>query len=467
MKKIMAVTSLAAALCAAHAETPLESALLASVRDTHFENVVDYGAGNEETPISALRGEVAKKIAHPPNVNVAVLQLDEKGNLVDRAYVLLSRDYPDGLIVPLDENLNASSVRFLRWDIDRSNGGTFSSKGEKLSDKGWTNNPPLTATDDLVPDRTNAPIIFAAPYPASLFKSMVAFHVMRMIDAGKISLDSEYNYEIAGAKPDVRKIRDWLDAMITVSDNHATSALLKMFHDKNEIEPLNREFRELNLPTLQINKTDPKTGRGWDTAQINLTAWDIARMFWLIDGGAEKFWNDASGKPVSSKILSDASRKFLKKTLGDQAFNDCLTTANFPGAANVQPGIPARVPERWIDPTNGHVIIHETEDGKLDFGVDIRGANPNAEVSFAHKTGLTFNYGSDAGIVRSLPGKPFRHYVIAFVANLGHRYADENFAAEKTFPAFRAVSPISYTQKIPAIGKQIDDSLVKLSAAKK
>jgi hypothetical protein len=462
MKKLMTALSLVAAVHAASAATPLENALLTAVRDAHFENVFDFGAGNEETPVSALRGESAKRIAHPPNVNVAVLQLDEQGNLVDRAYVILSRDYQDGLIVPLDDNLGATSVRFLRWDIDRSNGGTFSSKGDKLSAKGWTNDPPLTAAADLVPGRENAPYTFATPYPASLFKSMIAFHVMRMIDAGKISLDSEYVFELPNAKPDTRKIRDWLDAMLTVSDNLATQALLKMFHDKNEIEPLNREFRNLNLPTLQINKTDPKTGRGWDTAQINLTAWDIARMFWLIDGGAGKFWNDANGHPIATNILSDTSRAFLKKTMGEQAYNNCLTTADVPGGKSTRPGIPSLVDSRWINPTNGHVIV-----GTLDFGVDIRATNALAEVTFIHKTGWTFNYGSDAGIVQSLPGKPFRHYVIAFSANLGHRYVDEVFADRKTFPGLDNPGPIFYTQKIPALGKAVDDALIKLSAPKK
>ncbi|MEY4917364.1 MAG: hypothetical protein RL616_1277, partial [Verrucomicrobiota bacterium] len=443
------------------AETPLENALLTAVRAEHFERVIDFGAGNENRPVKAHLGLPAKQIAQPPNVNIAVLQLDAQGKLVDRAYVLLSRDYPNGLVVPLDKNLDASSVRFLRWDIDRSNGGKFSSDGNRTSEKGWTNNPPLTEADELVPGHTNATIQFMAPYPASLFKSMVAFHVMRMIDAGKISLDLEYVFQLPDAKPDARKIRDWLDAMITVSDNHATQALLKMFHDKDEIEPLNREFRELNLPTLQINATDPQTGRGWDTAKINLTAWDIARMFWLIDGGAEKFWDDASGKPVTGKVFSDDSRAFLKKVLAEQGFNNGLTTANFPGTANVLPGIPARVADRWINPTNGHAVV----DGD-DFGVDIRAANTNAEVTFAHKTGWTFNYGSDAGIVTSLPGKPFRHYVIALVANLGQRYTDEVFAARKTFPNADG-TPIFYTQKIPALGKAVDDALVKLSAEKK
>ena len=453
---------LLAAAPGGRAATPLETALLAAVRAAQFGQVIDFGAGNEETPVSALRREVAKKVQHPPNVNVAVLQLDAKGNLVDRAFVILSRDYPDGWIVPVDENLGASAVRFLRWDIDRSNGGTFSSAGKQLTTKGWTNDPPLTAGDELVPGRAEAPLQFMAPYPASLFKSMVAFHVLRMVDAGQLTLDTEYVYAVAGEPKDTRKIRAWLDAMITVSDNHATSALLKMLHDQNEIEPLNREFRELNLPTLQINATDPRTGRGWNTAQINLTAWDIARMFWLIDGGPGEFWRDAHGRQVTEKIFSAAARTFLKKTLTEQAFNECLTTANFPGAPNVRAGIPARVAERWINPTNGHVIV----DGQ-DFGVDIRAANAQAEVSFAHKTGLTFNYGADAGIVTALPGQPFRHYVIAFVANLGHRYADEGFATRKTFPAFDAVGPIAYTQKIPALGKALDDALIKLSAGQK
>ncbi len=386
------------------AETPLETAVLKAVRSGHFERVIDFGAGDESRPVKAHLGLPAQPIAHPPNVNVAVIQLDAEGRMADRAYVLLSRDYPDGLVVPLDKNSGASSVRFLRWDIERSDGGTFSPEdGHPLTMKGWTNDPPWSAADDIVPGRTNAPYQFMAPYPPSLFKTMIAFHVMRMIDAGRLTLDWDYSYEVKGAKPEPRQVRDWLDAMITVSDNHATGALLKMLHDKNEIESLNREFRELNLPTLQINATDPQTGHGWNTAQITVTAWDIARMFWLIDGGPGELWPGANGHPVTAKLLSEPSRAFLKRLLSEQSFNEALTTANFPGAPNVLPGIPSRVAERWINPTNGHVVVEGA-----DFGVDIRAANVKAAVNFAHKTGLTFNYGSDACIVTSLPGQPFR-----------------------------------------------------------
>ena len=66
----------------------------------------------------------------------------------------------------------------------------------------------------------------------------------------------------------------------------------------------------------------------------------------------------------------------------------------------------------------------------------------------------------------SLPGKPFRHYTVAFLANLGHRYADEKFAANKKFPVDDHAPPLAYTQKIPALGRAIDDAVTKLSAAK-
>ena len=457
----------AALLCAVswsvRAETPLEAALLNAVCAGHFERVIDFGAGNESRPAKAQLGLPAPPVAHSPNVNVAVIQFDAEGCMVDRACVLLSRDYPDGLIVPLDKNSGASSVRFLRWDIERSDGGTFSpDDGHQLTTKGWTNDPPLTEADDILPGRTNAPYLFMVPYPASLFKIMVAFQVMRIIDAGKISLDAEYIYDVAGAKPESRKIRDWLEPMIIISDNHATGALLKMLHDKDEIEPLNREFRELNLGTLQINATKASNGRNWVPGQIHLTAFDVARLFWIIDGAPGKLWLGMGGKPVTAGLLSDSSRTFLKKLLSEQGFNDCLSTANFPGAPNVQPGIPSRVAERWINPTSGHVVV-----GGEDFGMDIRATNAKAEVTFAHKTGLTFNYGSDAGIVTSLPGQPFRHYIIAFIGNLGHRYTDEVFATRTNMPVFDAVSPIVYTQRIPALGRAVDDAVTRLSAGKK
>ena len=165
---------------------------------------------------------------------------------------------------------------------------------------------------------------------------------------------------------------------------------------------------------------------------------------------------------MATNYLSSASRAYLKNTLSEQAFNEALTTANMPDAPHVRAGIPSRVAARWINATNGHVVVEG-----MDYGVDIRTFNTDAEVDFAHKTGLTFNYAADAGIVTSLPGKPFRHYIIAFIANLGNRYADEVFAARKTFPVNDPVSRVAYTQRISALGKAIDDAMTRLSAAAK
>jgi hypothetical protein len=190
-----------------------------------------------------------------------------------------------------------------------------------------------------------------------------------------------------------------------------------------------------------------------------MSAFDTARLLWLIDGAPGTLWHGADGREITSKMLTDVSRTTLKKMLLEQGWNEALSTANYPGAPNVRAGIPAKVTERWINSTNGHAMVEW-----VDFGVDIRESNAKAEVTFAHKTGLTFNYGSDAGIVRSLPGKPFRHYIIALFGNLGWRFADEVFATRSKSPSMDKVSPVSYTQRIPALGKQIDEAVTRLSA---
>jgi hypothetical protein len=177
-------------------------------------------------------------------------------------------------------------------------------------------------------------------------------------------------------------------------------------------------------------------------------------LLWLIDGarGNRVLWQRPNGLPVTSAELTDSSRSYLKSLLAAQGFNEVLSTSNFCGAPNTRPGIPAKVPLRWVDPNDGTVTVDE-----IPYGRDVRPCNAVAEVVFSHKTGLTFNYGSDAGIVHSLPSKPDRHYIIALIANLGYRYTDPVFASQTSFPCFDAVGGICYTQRIPALGKQIDN----------
>jgi hypothetical protein len=440
------------------ASSALETAVLKAVRNAQFDQVIDFGPANAGVDI---KPGSAKRIAHTPTIDVAVIQLDARGKAVACANVLLSRDYPDGLVVPVGWSTGASAVRFRRWDTEHSNGGAFEAGHDTPETvKGWTNQPPLTDADDIVPGRTNAPHQFMAPYPASLFKLLVAFHVMRMADAGLLALDAPFTYSAPPSKPETRSIRTWLDPMITVSDNRSASALLQLLHQKGQIDPMNGAFRDLGLGTLQINGTNPADGRNWQPGEIHMTAFDTARLLWLIDGAPGALWLAPNGQAVTASVLTSGSRAFLKRLLLEQALNEALSTSNLAGAPNVRPGIPSEIAARWINPTNGMVVVNE-----VSFGVDVRASNARAEVIFAHKSGLTYNYASDAGIVTSLPGKPFRHYIIVFLSNLGYRYTDEAFANRSRGPYADPI-PIAYTQRIPALGKAIDDAVQELSADK-
>jgi hypothetical protein len=441
------------------ANDALSKLVLQAMRQAKFDQVVDFG------PVEDLFSQTpAPRIAQMPNVDVAVIELDEAGDAKAVVNVLLSRDYRKGLTVPVDDNFSANAVRWRKWDIDRWNGGSFGDDGTKLTNKGWKTNPAFTASDDIVRGQQNTRYQFMSPYPASLFKILVAYHVMQLVDDGSLSLDQRYTYSETGES---RRIRGWMNPMITYSDNESTRALLKLLHDRNQIRAMNADFRNLGLSTLQINGTDPATGDKWQPGKIHMTALDTARLFWLIEGNQDAdqtLWRRPNGEAVTSEELSDSSRRYLKRRLANQGFNEVLSTSNFgtyrsngklKGTPNTRPGIPAIVPNRWIDAEDGTVTV----DG-IPYGEDVRPFNRKAaQVRFAHKTGLTLNYGSDAGIVESLPGEPYRHYIIAFFSNLGYRYADPVFAERTSYPYTDPVGGIAYTQRIPALGKQIDDGI--------
>jgi|GEM_PF-629091 len=443
--------------------TPLGDLVLHSVRGAGFNQVNDFGP--VEDFFSPGR---APRITYTPNVDVAVFELTRDGEMKAASDVLLSRDYPNGLQVPLNRNYGTDAVRWQKWDIDRWNGGSYVVKQgalKQFSTKGWITNPKLTPMDDIVTPSSNAMHTFMSPYPASLFKVLVAYHVMKMVDDHQLSLNDPYTYS-SGATMETRSIRDWMEPMMTYSDNLSAQALLQMMHQRNQVDAMNAEFRDLGLGTLQINGTDPATGGNWQPGMIHMTALDTARLFWLIDGAPRDYvlWKRPDRDPVTAAELSDSSRGYLKDLLAQQGYNEALSVANFAtyqrgdkvfGAANTRPGIPSRVPKRWIDSADGTVTV----DG-VSYGQDVRYYNDRvAEVNFAHKTGLTYNYGSDAGIVQSLPDKPYRHYIIAYLSNLGYRYTDAVFADRKNYPLYDSVGGIAYTQRIPALGKAIDDGL--------
>jgi len=469
--------------------TALEAEMLRVVQQARFGQTIDFGPFEDVCPGAGFCASPARPVPYAPNVDVAVIELDRDGHATNVANVLISRDYPDGVVVPIDRaggpagSYGSTSVRWRRWDIDRYNGGTFSqTDGQRLTVKGWADNPARTGADDIVAGRESAPLEFMAPYPASLFKLVIAFRIMRLVDTGHLKLTTKYTYDptsdplpAAAARgeeersdrpahggkrvsprptpqdAETRTIRDWMEPMIMVSDNRSARALLKLLHDRNDLPAMHAELGALGLGTLQINGTNPANGRNWQPGQIHMTSLDTARLLWLIEGGTGALWTRPDGTPVLASLLSDSSRAFLKSLLGDQAFHEVLSTASLCNAPNVEPGIPALVPSRWINADGTET------GGGYPYGYDVRPCNAAAEVTFAHKTGLTFNYGSDAGIVRSRPGAPERRYVISFLSSLGYRYTDPVFASRSSYPCYDAVGAICYTQRIPAMAKRLDD----------
>ena len=455
-----AVTARSSARAAAGPDA-LGRGLLAAVRSVTFDQVIDFGPEGT-CPGATFCAFPAPRIARTPNVDVAVIELDPNGRPVDAADVLLSRDYPDGVLVAIDRDLGTTAVRFLRWNINRWNGGTFSTAtGRQLTREGWANDPPLTAADDIVPGRKHAPLRFMEPYPASLFKLMIAFQTLRLVDRGVLRLDGRYAYvpvasPCLGASRKTESNRQWLQAMITYSDDGSACALVQQLQHLGQITAMNQEFRSLGLTTLQVNDTDPASGGNWQPGDIDMTSLDTARLLLMINGAPGVLWHAPDGQPVTANLLSSSSRAFLTSLLAQQGFNDELSTTNWCGLPYPATGIPQLVAARWINPRTGTVTVA----GKR-YGRNVRPCNATAQVTFAHKTGFSYNYASDAGIVQSLPGRPYRHYIVAFISNLGDRYSDSQLAAATTLPCF-GVPGICYTQKIAQLGHSIDTLLQTL-----
>lgn len=433
----------------------LQAALLEAVRAQHFEQVVDFGPIEGACPGSAWCPRPAATIAHHPNIDLAVIALDRKGRARAVGNVLFSRDHPTGIGVPIDDDLGTEAVRWRRWNPDRWNGGTFSeTDGSQATTVGWKDNPPLSADDDIVPGRDEAPIEFMSPYPASTFKLLLAFHTMRLVDRGTVQLDQPYRYAPPEGAATTRTTREFLDRMITESDNDSARAVLKQLHDLGEVEPMNASFRDLGLATLQVNDTNPADGTRWGIGKLTMTSLDTARLLLLVNGGPGVLWRAPDGKPVrAGDVMSRDSRAILLGMLVDQGWNDVLTTSNWCGKPYPAAGIPSLVAERWVDPDDGTVTVA----GK-DFGADVRPCNERAEVSFAHKTGFTYNYLSDAGVVRSFNG-PEGDYIVVMMSNLGYRYADAK-QAEAPQPQCGDEPAknlgVCYTERFAALGASID-----------
>jgi hypothetical protein len=348
----------------------LAQGLLAAVR------AQDFGHTADNTRAGAA-------VRHFPSIDLAVVVFAPPGStrLPVWANVLFSREHPDGVVAQIGSN--AGALQGLRFDADQRDQGGNSIAWATDSD--WTR-----MRWRRLAGSTSAPLRFVAPYPASLLKLMVAVGVGLAVDEGLCAWPAA------------------LEPMIVVSDNDATTACVALLHRLRRVASLNARFAALNLPTLQLNGTQPNggwmNGDGAGVGQIHMTAWDTARLLWLLDADAPT----APWLPPTSTtppLLQAATRDHLRAVLARQELDEILSS----GALKAVPG--------WVQ------------------------GGPDAP-AFAHKTGTTENYASDAGIVQTVTGSdglPACHYTVAVLTSLGSRYAPhEDCATTWRLPALGA-----------------------------
>lgn len=388
----------------------------------------EKGAGPRARTLAAA---AAEPISQQPQIDASVLELDRHGRITDSATVLMSPQYQHGVVVPVDGNHHTTAVRWRQWD-----------------DAGWYANQ-ARGTIDIVPGREDAALDFMSPYPASVLKLMVNFGVLRLVDRGEIALGDTYSYQpttissLCG-NASSGTIGAYIDKSLTESSNAATCALVKMLHDRGAIDGLNQAFQDLGLETLQLKNTNPVNGGRWGNP-VTMSSLDTAKLLSIVNGGAGTLWTTPAGVPVTRNVLSSASRRLFMSKLGQQGWNWMLSTPNYCGRDYPAPGIPQRVADRWVGADGTVTVAGES------FGQDVRPCNKAAEVTFAHKPGWVNNTGSDAGIVKSLPGKADRHYIVAVFSNLGDQYQDPG---RPETPA--GTVPVEYTQKFAQLGAALD-----------
>jgi Beta-lactamase enzyme family len=362
----------------------LSSALRAAVLAQQFERTPDAWAGG------------AAVQAHP-SIDLAVAVF-APGRL-RAAQVLFSREHPQGLVA--DIAAHGGALRGIRFDADLQSADGTSIAWLPGSD--WATLPwrPLHADADANAE-TIAPVLaptdtprFVAPYPASLLKLMVAVGVGLAVDRGLC------------AWPDVR---DAVEAMITVSSNDATDTCVALLHRTGllggPVNALNACFAGHGLATLQMHRTT--AAGGWRNAdgagvgQIHMTAWDTVRLLWLLDAQAPPApWLPAGTPP----LLQPATRDTLRAVLARQQRDDILSS----GSLRDQPG--------WVP------------------------GLPDAPL-FAHKTGTTDTYASDAGIVHGAGW----HGIVALLSSLGQRHA--------------ATPACATTWRLPALGAAVHAAIL-------
>lgn len=435
--------------------TRLSKGLAAALRDAGFGDLVDFNdvVYGEAQPAYAL-----------PNVDVAVIELGSKGKVRGAANVVYDRDSPNGFRVRINERaLSTRGVQFSQW-----NGEQWDSQAA------WDAGP--TSDEILVSPKVTTKQYMIA-YPASVLKLMVGYSILRLVDKGKLSLGETITYHNrngescaygpsnpTGQEPPPKangaqdSLRSWMNQMITVSDNFATCVLLQTVYDQGNLNAANRHFRAIGLNTFRMFPSQPEVGSGWSSGQMTMGALDTSRLLLIVNGTPGHLWR-ANGRAIkANQLLAPRSQRYFKSVLSQQSFNEVLNPVNLCGSSDAVQGIPSTVAERWIDPDTGNVVTYDG-DLVLDFGYDVRPCLETAEVDFMHKTGLVSFAGSDAGIVRALPGQDGRRYIVSVFSNVGYRFGDPDWATSDP-NACEDAPYVCYSRAFGRLGASVD-TLVK------
>lgn len=395
----------------------LAQALRRAVLDQRFEATPDRARGG------------AAVGAHP-SIDLAVAAFPAGGEPVC-ANVLFSREHPQGLVAQFDGP--AGAVANIRFESDLRDARGESPLWQPGAD--WAAlQPPHWFGQGAAR--------FIAPYPASLVKLMVLVGVARLVDQGRTAW-----HEAVAHDGRSRAVADWAMDMTAISCNTATDALVAHLHACGAIEQhggtevrneLHEAFARHGLPGLRLAGTTPRGGwrnaDGAGVGQLQMTAWDALRLAWLIDPDAPP----PPWLPAGTPRLLAGSAAHVRHCLGEQALHEILSSAALAALPGWQAGIPARLPTGWLDRLDA---THAAELGGHPADAARQARSGAGEVRFAHKTGTTDNYASDAGWLRGVA--PFkRHYLIAVTTTLGRRFAAHPAAAT--------------TWRLPALGAAVD-----------
>lgn len=373
---------------------PLAEALRQAVLAQDFGSTAD-----------AMRG--GAPVRHFPSLDLAVVAFPP-GAAPRFANLLFSREQTQGVVAEIDDR--AGPVRNVHYLADQRNADFDSFLW--FPDSDWSR----IEFDTLA--GAGAAHRFVVPYPASLLKLMVAVGVALGVEGGRFDWPAQT-----------------VEDMIVVSDNDATTTLVALLHRHRLIGPLHERLAACGLTTLRLDGTRADGGwgnrAGAGVGRIQMTAWDTLRLLWLLDADAPS----PPWLPTGTRLLGEASRDRLRGWLEGQGLHEILSSTALAGVPGWTPGLPARMPTHWLAGDGSAAV------GDERFPADIRPANAKAQVRFAHKTGTTENYASNAGIVRGIAPHR-RHYIVALISNLGTRYAPRE--------------PCATTWRLPALGAAVD-----------